>query len=788
MVKALDMKLLRDLSRMKGQLVTIALVVAVGIAIYVTLTGNYDSLQAARTAYYERYRFADVFAHVERAPQSLMGEVEGIDGVARAESRVMEGAMIPLETMSVPARAQLFSVPEGGQPQLNALHMRKGRWVEPGRSDEAILLESFAQAHDIEPGDELPAVINGRLRHLRVVGLALAPEHIMVLAPGDLAPDPARLAVIWMGRQALEAAYQMKGAFNDLTLRLQPGVDDRAVIARLDRVLEPYGGVGAISRAKQPSNFMLEGELVQLEGMSTTVPIIFLAVAALLLNIVLSRLVHLQRSEIAALKALGYGDLAIGVHFLKLVLVITLLGAGAGMLLGVWMGDAMTTLYGQYFKFPNLAFNFDLKAGATAVGISFVAALTGAFGAVLKVIQLPPAEAMRPAAPAKYRRSIVDRLGLGRVFGAGANMVIRELERRPLRAVMSSFAIAASVGLMVIGAWYGVALDEMAETIFSRAMQEDVSVTFVKPLPARAIRELEHIPGVMSAEGLRTVPVRFRAGHRHRDGAITGYMPPPAMRSLRNRMGDEVPLPPNGVVLTDILAEVLDVQVGDTIAVDVHEGDRKTRELVVSGLVDESFGLQGHMRIGALRSWLGEDEVVTMGLLRTDALQREVVNARLKDLPHVLGVVERRALIDRFYEQSGGMIVTMAIIMFLFGGTITVGVVYNNARVALSMRARDLASLRVLGFHRTEISAILLGEQAIQVLFALPFGLYLGKLMILAMASTVDPETFRLPVILTPQSYALAAVVALAAAAVSALLVRRKLDKLDLIAVLKTRE
>src|SRR5690606_27399282 len=142
------------------------------------------------------------------------------------------------------------------------------------------------------------------------------------------------------------------------------GVDERAVIARVDHTLAPYGGVGALSRAKQPSNFMLESELVQLEGMSTSLPIIFLAVAALLLNIVLSRLVHLQRSEIAALKALGYGDIAIGMHFLKLVGVISLLGAALGLALGVWMGQAMTNLYGEYFKFPNLRFNFDLKAAA----------------------------------------------------------------------------------------------------------------------------------------------------------------------------------------------------------------------------------------------------------------------------------------------------------------------------------------------------------------------------------------------------------------------------------------
>ncbi len=788
MVSALDRKLLRDLARLKGQLVTIAMVVAVGVGCFVTLTGNYESLQEARTAFYERYRFADVFAHLERAPVSVVREIEAIDGVARAESRVVESAMVPMETMSVPAQAQLISVPDDDVPKLNALHLRDGRWVEPGRPDEALLLEAFAVAHGLKPGDELPAVINGTLRRLRIVGIAMAPEYVMTIAPGDLAPDARRLAIVWMSRDALEAAFKMKGAFNDVSLQLQAGTDVRDVVRRLDEVLVRYGGTGAVGRDKQPSNFMLEGELVQLEAMSTMLPIIFLAVAALLLHLVLSRLVHLQRSEVAALKALGYHDLEVGLHFLKLVLVISGLGAGLGLALGAWLGFAMTELYSQYFKFPSLAFELDWRMAALAVGVSLAAAMTGAFSAVRGVVRLPPAEAMRPAAPAKYRRSLVDRLGLGAVFGPGANMVLRELERRPLRALMSSAALAASVGLMVIGGWYSDAIGDMIETQFERSMQEDTAVMFARPLPERAVRDLEHLPGVLGAEGLRSVPVRFRAGQRHRDGSINGYHDDTQMRSLRNRLGDVVPLPPHGVVLTDMLAETLGIEVGDQVEVDLHEGARGTRRVTVAGLVDESFGLQGHMRMRALREWLGEGPVVSMAVLRTDPTFRDEINARLKNIPNVLGVVERRDLLARFHEQSGSMMITMAIIIMLFAATITVGVVYNNARVALSMRSRDLASLRVLGFHRSEISAILLGEQAIQVLLALPLGLYLGKLMVIGLASMVDPETYRLPIVLTPRSYALAAVVAIAAASVSALLVRRKLDKLDLISVLKTRE
>lgn len=583
-MKALDRKLLRDLGRMKGQLVTIASVVAVGVACFVALTGNYDSLQAARTAYYERYRFADVFAHVKRAPESVVRELEAIEGVARAESRVAESAMLPIATMSVPAQAQLVSIPARGEPELNALHVRRGRWVEPGHADEALLLDTFANAHALVPGDVLPAIINGKLRELRIVGIAISPEHVMTLAPGDMAPDPKRLAVIWMDRAALAAAFQMEGAFNDVTLALQPGADPRAVCRRVDETLAQYGTEGAVDRSKQPSNFMLDSELTQLEGMSTSLPLIFLAVAALLLHVVLSRVVHLQRSEVAALKALGYTDAAVGLHFLELVLVISALGAGLGLALGAWLGTAMTELYSEFFKFPDLHFQLDLRSAAIAGAVSFASAMTGAFSAVRGVMRLPPAEAMRPAAPTHYRRSLVDRLGLGRVIGPGMNMIVRELERRPLRALLSSLAIAASIGLMVIGGWYADAIDDLINIQFEVVMKEDAAVTFIRPLPERAIRELGHLPGVLHAEGLRAVPVRFRAGHHHRDGTINGYADDGQLRTLRNRYGEVVPLPPTGLVLTDILAATLGVGVGDTVEVDVR-GTSVTATVVTTPFV-----------------------------------------------------------------------------------------------------------------------------------------------------------------------------------------------------------
>jgi putative ABC transport system permease protein len=790
----LERKLLRDLARMKGQLLTIALVVAAGIAAYVSLQGNYVSLERAREAYYDRYRLGDVFAHLERAPVGVAARLEDLPGVARVEARLVEPATIALEGED-PIRTQVISLGASERAPLNGVRLASGRMVDPTRADEALLLSAFAEAQRIAVGARLPVVMNGRERELTIVGIAQSPEHVMAVQVGEVAPDPRRFAVLWMDHDTLAAAYDMRGAFNDVVIALQASDSpaaraerEAALIAGVDRLLESYGGLGAYGRARHPSNALVEGELQQLEAMSTVLPGIFLAVAALLLNVVISRLVHLQRPEIATLKAVGYGDVAIGLHFLELVLVIAALGSALGVGVGSWLGSAMLDLYRKYFDFPDLAFQLDGRSVAVGVFISAGAAVLGAQSAVRSVVALPPAEAMRPTAPARYGRSILDRLRLSRVAGASANMVVRELERRPLRAGMSVLAIAASVGLMVVGGWYYDAIDALVETQFHETLREDVTVSFIEPQPERAVRELAHLPGVLDAEGLRAVPVRFRAGHRHRDATIVAYRDDLTLRQPRDKHGRAVGLPESGILLTDKLAEILDVVPGDVVEVAVREGARQQGKLLVAGLIDESFGLQGHMRAAALADWLGEEPTVSQALLRVDSLAATTLDQRLRELPDVAGVARKREILARFRDQSAGMIMTVATIITLFAATITIGVVYNNARIALSLRSRDLASLRVLGFHPHEVSLLLLGEMAIQVLVALPFGMFFGKLFVLGLASTVDPETFRLPVVITTWSYGLAVLVALGASVVSALFVRRQVDNLDLIGVLKTRE
>ena len=788
-MKALDRKLFREVARLRGQALTIAVVVASGVACYIALQSAWRALYQSRDLYYETNRFADVFVHLERAPKSVAGQVAELPGVAQAYPRIVEQVRLPMDDLISPARGDLISVPSTGKAPLNGLVLRAGRNLEPGRYDEVLINEPFAEAHGLEPGDQLRAVINGKLRELLIVGHALSPEYVFAVDTGLLMPDDARFTPLWMLEDAIAAAYQMEGAFNDLSVKLEPGANEDAVLSAIDRVLKPYGGLGAAVRAHQLSHSILTSEIQGIETLVIFLPGVFLGVAAFLLNVVFGRLVALQRPQIAVLKAMGYRNTTIAVHYFKMVAVIVSFGALIGLGLGVWLGKGMLAMYAEFFRLPQLPQRVDLSVSANAILFSLLAGALGASLAVRAAVLLPPAAAMRPPAPATYKTAAIEHWGITHWFNQTTLMVFREIWRRPGRTGLSSLGIALALSIVILGRFGYDAYGPMMMVQFERQQREDLTVSFVEAMPQRSLGYLAHVPGVEEVEGIRSTAVRMRSGPRWRDTVLLGISEGAQLRQLFDLDFKHVPIPDEGVLLTSVLADILGVKEGDVIEIELKEGDRGNRELTVAGRIEEGFGLQGYMSKASLHRLLREAPRFSSALLRIDAPAESEVQSRLNDIPAIQAVSRKRDAIASFEKQTDKTMKVMTFIMTLFATAIAISIVYNNARVSVSTRGRDLATLRVLGFTRAEISAILLGEQAVQIAIAIPLGLILGTLGAKALiASWADPEIFRIPFIISDQTYAFSVAVVLASGIASALLVRRKLDRLDLIGVLKTRE
>ncbi|MBA2661596.1 MAG: ABC transporter permease [Bradymonadaceae bacterium] len=788
MVKAIDRKLLRDLRHLKGQILTVALVVAAGLGGLVGMHSTLSSIEDSMNTYYERQRFGDGFASAVRAPEALERRIETIAGVQSVHTRVVEQVTVPMPGMIEPAYGPVVSVPAEQQPPMNALSIQRGRYLEAGRADEVIVLDSFARAHGLEPGDSLDVVLGGTWHRLQIVGIAMSPEFVFVARRGEFFPEDESIAVLWMSEQAVQAAFGMQGAFNDVVVTLQPGASKPAFVDALDDLLEPYGGLGAYTRDDHPSNSLVSDELEQLRTLGMTIPIGFLAIAAFLLNVVLSRLVQLQRPEIAALKALGYPDRVISAHFFKFVLVILVLGTVLGTAFGAWIGQNMAGQYAGVFRFPDFAFRMDWQLVAIGMFVSLAAGVAGAFGALRRVTGLAPAEAMRPPAPAIYKRTLLERAGLDRILSGSMRIIVREIERNPVRFALSVLGLSLGVALLILGRFGWDAIDRLLEVQFELAAREDVAVVLSRPMPERVGRSLAALPGVHVVEGQRTVAVRFEHEHRYRDSLIIGYPADGQLRHVVDSQGATIELPPNGMVLSEVLAERLALEPGDRISVRVREGARKELEIEVVGVVDDITGLQGYMRLDALNEALGEPPTITELAMSVEARWRTDLFRRLEEMPAVESAQERSRLQRSVRERLDEGFAFQTLMIVLVASAITIGVVYNNARVALSMRGRDLASLRVLGFTRGEVGFILLGEQAIQVLLALPIGWWLGRWFAILLVAGADPEAFRFPVVISFRTYAFASLITIISAALSGLLVRRHLNRMDLTEVLKTRE
>jgi putative ABC transport system permease protein len=787
-MRALNRKLWRDLVEMRAMVLAIALVQVGGVATFVMSLSTYDTLLIARDDYYREQRFAEAFALLKRAPNTLADRLQAIPGVEQVQTRVVAGARLTVPGFDDPVIGTLVSIPEDRLPELNSLYLRSGRLARHDHGDEVLVNDSFADEHGLQPGDHLTATINGRRKQLTVVGVAMSPEYMYAIAPGAVFPDFQRYGILWMGRTALAAAYNMEGAFNDVSFKLVDDAIVNDVIERIDQIVGRYGGLGAYARKDQTSNRFLSEELKGLETMAAVFPVIFLGVAAFLLNVVITRLINTQRNQIAILKAFGYSNLAVGRHYAALVLVIVLLGLAGGIVAGIWMGRGLSALYMEFYRFPFSDYHLHANVVVMAALISLAAGMTGTLLAVYRAVRLPPAEAMRPETPPVYRQTLIERLGLQRWFSQPTRMIARHIERRPVKSLLSITGIAAACGIIMVANFQKDAVTYMIDVQYAMSQSQDLTVTLIEPTSRHALHSLVGLEGVQHAEGMRAVPARLRFEHHSYRGALQGMEADGVLRKILDANLQRVELPAQGVVLTDFLAELLAIRPGELLTVEVLEGNRPVLEVPVVGLTSEYLGVSAYMQRETLNRLLKEGDAINTVFLDIDEDHSERVLHELDGMPRVGGTIVRETAIRSFHKTMEETILFFSFITALLGGIIAFGVVYNSARIALSERDRELASLRVMGFTRGEVAYILFGELGLITLIALLPGYLFGHELCRYLSNAFRSDLYRVPLVLEADTVAFAFSVVLASSIISAALLWRKLNRLDLIGVLKTRE
>ena len=787
-MKTLDRKLLRDLRLMWSQALTIALVVASGVGGFITSFSAFDSLSYSRDQYYAQARFADVFSSLKSAPLALQRQLEMIEGAAHVQTGLAQVVPITIPGVSDPIAGQLIGLNPQAPQQLNVVTLRSGRMLAAHGSGaiDALVSEAFAEAHKLKAGDTVTALVNGKRERLFLVGIALSPEYVFAGLGGS--PDQRGFGIFWIDREALARAYNTEGAFNQVTVRLSPGASEGAVIDQLDRLLAPFGGISAHGRDQQLSDVILNSEIKQQRVMGTVLPSIFLAVAAFLLNVVLGRQIASQREQVAALKALGYGNRAIGWHYLKLVLLIVLLGLALGIGLGALLGHGFVGLYAKSFRFPGLNYRLAPMLIVIVTGVAFAAAVLATLSAIRATVLLAPAEAMRPPSPGIYKPMLLERWGLKAWFSPPLRMILRTMERHRLRTLLTIVGIAMAMATVITGAFMRDAVAVLMDTQFNQVLRGDVSINLLEATPARVLQAAAHLPYVTAVEGARNVAVRLVNANHHYRGFIQGKAEVPELFRIVNMDKQALNAPRNGLLLTDRLAERLQLKPGDLVRVELQVGSRDVFSLPVTGTVHELLGLNAYMERSALNTALHEGDRVNQIMVAVERGHEPELLNRLKELPQVGVAISKRVMARNITDVTARNILVFSVVLTVFATIIAVGVVYNNARIALAERAWELASLRVLGFTRTEVSAILLGELAIEITLALPLGMGLGYLLALGIVTLIRSDEFAFPFAIQPSTYAFSVICVVVAGVISALIVSRRIDQLDLVGVLKTRE
>lgn len=782
----LDLKLLRDLRALKSQGLAVALVMACGLAMMIMTRSLILSLSTTRDEYYEQYRFADVFARLKRAPDSVRNELTRIAGVAAVQTSVAMQVTLDVPGLAEPAVGLINSLPERGEPLLNRIHVRAGRLPLGGTNrGEIAVSEAFAEAHGLKPGAKIAAVLNGRKETFQISGIVLSPEFVFEAPPGAALPDNRTYGVFWLPYKELSTAFQLYGAFNAVAIALAPGASEREVSTAVDRVLTPYGCRGAYGRNDHPSNRRVDDEIRVLEGLSLAFPLVFLSVAAFMTNSVMSRQIALQREQIAMLKACGFSNAQVGGHYFKFSLAIVVLGTVLGATAGVVLGKKLVEMYHLFFRFPQLEFRLDTGVLMAAAIVSALAAFVGVAGAVHRAVRLPPAEAMRPEAPAKYKPAWVERLGISRWFTASFRMALRNIQRRPIRSSLTCLALALATGILIVPNSFRDGIDYVIDFQWDVVQRQTVTLSLVEPEAARALADFKHLPGVVHAEPFRFVPVELRAGPIQRRLMIQGLPAQGTLSRVIDAQPSQLILPARGIVMSAKLAEVMQVRPGDEVVARVLEGRERELTVPIVGLAEDFAGTACYMELQALNRLLLEGDRISGAHVVVASSRWPEFLAAVKETPRIAGCMIKNSLRDGFRKTTAQSIGLLQKMYMMFATIVAFGIIYNSARISLSERARELATLRVLGFTRREVGAVLVGELVLLTLAALPIGLLLGSGFARGILQAVNTETVRLPLVLTASNYASAVLVVAVASALSALFAARKIAEIDLVSALK---
>ncbi|AGA70743.1 ABC-type transport system, involved in lipoprotein release, permease component [Desulfitobacterium dichloroeliminans LMG P-21439] len=786
-------KLIREIKANLGVYLACIVVIMIGLLTYTSMSIAVENLERAQNHFYAETHFADGFIKVNGYPEGKVTNLANLEGIDRVEGRIVKDARLFSEETEGNRYLRLVSMNFTNGPDLNQAQLFSGQWPEEGKM-EILVDPKFIAANSLALGDTLTLILEGKRSSFTVVGTAQSPEFIYAMRSAqELYPDPATFGIAYVPQSSLSAIVKEAGQVNDIAFTLEPGASFEDSKLLLEKSLKPYGLQSIFPRKDQTSHAILESELSSLRSTAKALPLVFLAVASIILYTMLRRLIEQQRMNIGNLKAFGFTNREIILHYLSYPLFIGGVGGLLGGLAGIALSFPLITLYEEFFALPGLESHFSWKYLFLGLALSLVFSLLSGLKSSLDILRLEPAEAMRPAAPRDSGKTPIERFTwLWNNLTSQSQMGIRNVFRSPMRSIFTVVGMAVIFSLMAVSWSMDNMIDKLTTFQFQQVQTYDVKVSLNRPESSRSLQyALAHEPGVTHLEPLLEIPATLQNQWYKKEVAVLGINQDSTLYNVLNQKGEKVPIPQDGILLSERLARLLQVQVGDAIQVESPlrrqiNSDQK-EQLIVRGVIPQYVGLNAFMEIGALADLLQQGDIATSMLIQMDAQEVSALKSRYRDAERVGNIEssqESAAKIEELMGSYGFTIYFLAVIAGFAGFAL----IYNSSIISLSERQRELASLRVLGLTAKEALQVITSEQWLLTLFGVLLGIPLSFGLLEAMAQSMSTDLYSIPTEIPPSAL-LGAVMGTAISVwIAQTRTYNKIKKLPFVEVLATKE
>jgi len=789
----LGRKLGHFIRRNLGQFLAATAVVMVGIMVYVSMNTAYYNLSQSQSMFYKENNFADYYLQVVKAPEAVVKQIETVAGVKRVTGRIQKDlAIFKPNNERATARLVSYSLPMDNE--LNRITLNKGRLfasAQNGSYVETVVDPQFAPANNLNWGDTVTVIVGGRERLLTIVGSASSPEFIYPIKDtANILPDPLNFGIFMVENRQAQQMLDMSGQINQVLLEFSPGADQNQVVKNVEEILKPYGVVASYARKYQISHAVLQGKLDGIASVALYLPLMFLAIAAGIQMIILRRMIKIQRTQIGVMKALGYNNFQIMLHYTIYALAVSILGAAVGIVLGIYMAGGISELFAQYFNLPGGLKSYDLGTISNglllSLGIGIVAGIAGSQG----VLRIQPAESMRPEPPPLTGKSLLEKYpGLWNRLTPAWKMTWRNIGRNRGRFLVTMFGVIFAVSLLIIAFFYNDVVDYMMQKFFYEGETYDITARFDSLINENELTNLIRLEGVRKTEAFLEMPVKISFHDRSADEVLLAYPLDLSMKKLQDASGQLIKVPADGIVINQRTADKLGIKVGDQVEVETRLpiGPIHTDKLTIVGDTQQLFGGGSYISLERANRILQESHLVSGVMLDVEAGQEAVVEEQLKKMLGIASVTDREKEIQNFNE-SLGVVVSFVSIMVFFAILLGFAIIYNASVINFAERRRELASLRVIGFTIGEISSLLLKENMILLICGIVLGMPFGRFLVTSYVRSASTDQFSLPVVIYPTTYLFSAIGGIIFVMVAHRFAVREIKNLDMVATLKNTD